>query len=66
MYAGVVIFYLASPVALGSWWALLPAAIIVPMLVIRIVNEEQVLQRDLPGYTEYRQRVRYRLVPGIW
>jgi protein-S-isoprenylcysteine O-methyltransferase Ste14 len=66
MYAGVVIFYLASPVALGSWWALLPAALIVPMLVIRIVNEEQVLVRDLPGYPEYRQKVRYRLVPGIW
>ena len=66
MYVGVTIFYLASPVALGSWWALLPAAFIVPMLMVRIVNEEQVLQRDLPGYPEYRQRVRYRLVPGVW
>jgi protein-S-isoprenylcysteine O-methyltransferase Ste14 len=66
MYVGVIVFYLASPVALGSWWALLPAAIIVPMLVIRIVNEEQVLERELTGYTEYRHQVRYRLVPGIW
>lgn len=66
MYAGVVIFYLASPVALGSWWAVLPAAIILPMLVIRIVNEEQVLERDLNGYSEYRQKVKYRLVPGVW
>jgi protein-S-isoprenylcysteine O-methyltransferase Ste14 len=66
MYVGVIVFYLASPVALGSWWALLPAAAIVPMLVVRIVNEEQVLERDLAGYTEYRHQVRYRLVPGIW
>jgi protein-S-isoprenylcysteine O-methyltransferase Ste14 len=66
MYAGVVLFYLASPVALGSWWAFLPAAFILPMLVVRIVNEEQVLERDLTGYADYRQQVKYRLVPGVW
>jgi protein-S-isoprenylcysteine O-methyltransferase Ste14 len=66
MYAGVVVFYLASPIALGSWWAFLPAAVIVPILVVRILNEEQVLERDLPGYKEYKQKTRYRLLPGIW
>jgi len=66
MYVGVLVFYLASPIALGSWWAFLPAAVILPILVVRILNEEQVLERDLPGYKEYKQKVRYRLVPSIW
>jgi protein-S-isoprenylcysteine O-methyltransferase Ste14 len=66
MYLGAMLMYLASPVALGSWWALIPALLIVPILVARIANEEQVLERDLPGYREYRQRTRYRLLPGIW
>jgi protein-S-isoprenylcysteine O-methyltransferase Ste14 len=66
MYLGVVLMYLASPVALGSWWALIPALLIVPILVARIANEEKVLERDLPGYSEYRQRTRHRLLPGVW
>ena len=66
MYAGVLVFYLASPIALGSWWAFLPAAVIVPILIARILNEEEVLERDLPGYSEYKQKVPYRLLPGIW
>ena len=66
MYVGVLVFYLASPIALGSWWAFLPAAIIIPILVVRIVNEEQVLERDLAGYREYKLKTKYRLLPGIW
>lgn len=66
MYAGTMLMYLATPIALGSWWAFLPAPLIVPILVARIVNEEKVLAQELPGYTEYRQRTRYRLIPGIW
>ena len=66
MYLGVSIMWLATPVALGSYWAL-PVFLIVPVaLIFRIRNEEEVLLRDLPGYRDYRQRVRYRLVPGIW
>jgi protein-S-isoprenylcysteine O-methyltransferase Ste14 len=65
MYVGVLLMYLATPVALGSWWALLPALLIVPLLVARIRNEEEVLARDLPGYTDYMQKTRYRLIPGI-
>jgi protein-S-isoprenylcysteine O-methyltransferase Ste14 len=66
MYAGVSIMYIASPVALGSYWALIPAVLIVPLLVARILNEEQVLLRDLKGYKEYVETTRYRLVPGVW
>lgn len=66
MYTGVIIMYLASPVALGSYWALLPAALVVHLLVARIFNEEQVLLRDLPGYKEYTQSVVFRLIPGVW
>lgn len=66
MYFGVGLLYLASPLALGSYWAILPAVIIIPLLVARILNEERVLRRDLPGYVEYTQKVRYRLLPGVW
>jgi len=66
MYAGISLMYIASPVALGSFWALIPAVFIVPILVARLRNEEQVLRRDLPGYAEYTQKVKYRLLPGIW
>jgi protein-S-isoprenylcysteine O-methyltransferase Ste14 len=66
MYVGTIALYAATPPALGSWWALLPVIALVPMFVMRILNEEQVLVRELPGYEEYRQRVRYRLVPLLW
>jgi len=66
MYFGVSLMYIASPLALGSYWALIPALFIVPLLIARIRNEEQVLLRDLPGYAEYRHKVKYRLLPGIW
>jgi protein-S-isoprenylcysteine O-methyltransferase Ste14 len=66
MYVGAMLMYGASPLALGSYWALIPALVIVPILVVRIANEEQVLERELPGYPEYRQATRYRLLPGIW
>jgi protein-S-isoprenylcysteine O-methyltransferase Ste14 len=45
---------------------LIPALFIVPLLVVRLRNEEQVLLRDLPGYAEYTQKVKYRLLLGIW
>jgi protein-S-isoprenylcysteine O-methyltransferase Ste14 len=66
MYLGLSIMLLATPVALGSYWAF-PAFMIFPLiLVYRIINEEEVLMRELPGYRDYMQIVRYRLVPGIW
>jgi protein-S-isoprenylcysteine O-methyltransferase Ste14 len=66
MYTGVILMYLASPVALGSYWAFLPAVFVVPLLVARIYNEEHVLLRDLAGYKEYTQSVIFRLIPGVW
>jgi protein-S-isoprenylcysteine O-methyltransferase Ste14 len=66
MYFGVTIMYLASPLALGSYWALIPASLVIPLLAARLRNEEQVLLRDLPGYEAYRQKVKYRLLPGVW
>ncbi len=66
MYSGSILMYVASPLALGSYWAVLPALVIIPILVARIMNEEKVLLRELPGYEEYTRKTVYRLVPGIW
>jgi protein-S-isoprenylcysteine O-methyltransferase Ste14 len=66
MYACVVMMYVASPIALGSVWGLLPAMAIIPLLIARIKNEEEVLERELIGYKDYEQQTRYRLVPGAW
>jgi protein-S-isoprenylcysteine O-methyltransferase Ste14 len=66
MYAGAVVLFLATPLALGSWWAYLPAAGLLAALVTRILDEERYLVMHLSGYEEYRRRVRWRLVPGIW
>jgi len=66
MYAGMLGFMLATPVALGSWWAVLPALGVLPALMARAVAEEEVLRRDLPGYDAYTERVRHRLIPGVW
>ncbi|MEA4908265.1 MAG: isoprenylcysteine carboxylmethyltransferase family protein [Chloroflexi bacterium] len=66
MYLGTLLMFVFSPLALGSYWAMLPALLIVPVLVARIRNEESLLARDLPGYAEYMQKTPYRLVPGLW
>jgi len=66
MYLGVLVMYLFSPLALGSYWALIPALLIIPILFIRIIGEERELLENLEGYKEYAMETRYRLVPGIW
>lgn len=66
MYAGALLYVVGSPLALGSYWGLLAAATVVLCLVWRLLDEERVLARELRGYREYQQRVRYRLVPKIW
>ena len=66
MYTGNVLLMLGIPLALGSYWGLfLPVAGIV-VLVLRIRDEEELLTRDLSGYREYTQQVRYRLLPHVW
>jgi protein-S-isoprenylcysteine O-methyltransferase Ste14 len=66
MYLGVAVMYLFSPLALGSFWAIIPALLTIPVLVFRLLNEEKVLVRDLKGYPEYQAKVKYHLFPGIW
>lgn len=66
MYVAVVVMYVASPLALGSAWALLPALLLPFVIVLRIRDEERMLADGLPGYREYRTQTKYRLIPGIW
>jgi len=66
MYVATLAIWLLSPIALGSWWAALTMLPIIPLIAVRIRNEEAVLRRDLAGYADYQARVRYRLIPGVW
>ncbi|MFN8206021.1 MAG: isoprenylcysteine carboxylmethyltransferase family protein [Bacteroidales bacterium] len=66
MYTGMLMMTLFTPVALGSYWALVPCSLFLPWLYLRIKNEEKALINGLPGYREYCARVRYRLCPYIW
>ncbi len=66
MYASAMLYLVGTPLALGSFWGLLPLLAIVPCLIWRIYDEESLLAESLPGYEEYRKKVRYRLLPFIW
>ena len=66
MYAVTVWMFLSIPLVLGSWWALLCFAHYPVLMVIRIHNEEKVLEQGLEGYSDYRKRVKYRLLPFVW
>ena len=66
MYASGLLYLLGTPLALGSFWGLVPLAGMLPFLIWRLFDEERFLSRNLPGYTEYRTRVRHRLIPRIW
>ena len=65
-YAGNILPLFGIVLALGSVWTLIPAAVASIISVIRTVLEDQTLQEELPGYRDYAQRVRYRLIPGIY
>lgn len=65
-YAGAAAFNLLVPVALGSWWALVPAVLAAALLLWRTSKEDRFLATELPGYAAYAARVRYRLIPGVW
>ena len=65
-YIGYIVSAFATPLALGSLWALIPAAITLCLLVGRTALEDRTLQDELDGYREYAARVRYRLLPGVW
>ncbi|MFQ5519483.1 MAG: methyltransferase family protein [Mariprofundus sp.] len=66
MYSGFIGSLLFLPLALGSWWGLLPGLLIALNFLIRISFEEQTLCAELEGYAEYCERVRFRLLPGVW
>ena len=66
MYVGALVMLVGVPLALGSYWGLLFVIVFVPVLALRILDEEAMLLRELDGYAEYTRSVRYRLVPGVW
>lgn len=65
-YAGALLYLFGMPLALGSFWGLLVFAALVPMLIWRLIDEERLLACELPGYRQYQERVRWRLLPGIF
>lgn len=66
MYVSIILFMVCVPLTLGSWWALVPSALITVLFVVRTSLEDSMLRDSLPGYGEYAGRVRYRLLPGLW
>lgn len=65
-YVGDLFLLVGTPLALGSWWGLVFVVLTLPGLALRILDEEKLLRQELPGYAEYTQKVRYRLVPHVW
>jgi protein-S-isoprenylcysteine O-methyltransferase Ste14 len=66
MYASALLYFLGTPLALGSYWGFVPVAFMIPFLLWRLTDEERLLARELPGYTEYQKKVQWRLVPHVW
>lgn len=65
-YVGGMLFFIGTPLVLGSLWALIPVVLASLALVLRTKWEDETLQVKLPGYREYTERVRHRLIPGVW
>jgi len=65
-YTGAIAIFIAIPLALASWWGLLPAALAIALLVVRTSFEDRLLKAELSGYADYAHRTRYRLLPGVW
>ena len=66
MYGATVLMFLSIPVILGSWFSLIVFLAYPFIIAVRIMNEEKLLSEELEGYTEYKKRVKYRLIPFIW
>lgn len=66
MYLAIAVVFLGMPLALASWWSLVPAMANIGLFVYRTHREDEMLRRGLPGYEAYAQTVRYRLIPGLW
>lgn len=65
-YVGYILSWVATALALGSLWALIPVGLVACLMVIRTALEDRTLLEELDGYREYAARVRYRLLPGVW
>ncbi len=66
MYVGAILYFLDVPLLLGAWLGLAVAPLVIALIAVRIVLEEATLRAGLPGYADYTQRVRWRLLPGVW
>ncbi len=66
MYAATLLLFLSMPLVLASPWSFAIMLLYIPIIALRIHNEEQVLERELKGYVEYKQHVRYKVIPFIW
>ena len=66
MYAVTILLFLMIPLVLGSWYALIAFAFYPAIIIVRLKDEEELLTRELPGYSEYKQKVKYRIVPFVW
>ena len=66
MYAGALLLFVGTPLALGSYWGLVALLVVLPALIWRLLEEERFLLQNLPGYADYCAHVRWRLVPGIF
>ena len=66
MYTAVITVMLGLPLALGSYWALIPGGLLSLLFIVRTALEDRMLQAELPGYEDYTRQTRYRLIPGVW
>jgi len=66
MYAAALLYLLSMPLALGSYWGMLVPVAMIPVLIWRLIDEEQFLSKNLPGYNDYRAKIRWRLLPGVF
>ena len=66
MYMATILLFLMIPLVLGSWYALIVFAFYPAIIIVRLKDEEDLLTRELPGYAEYKQKVKYRIIPFIW
>lgn len=66
MYAVTILLFSMIPLVLGSWYALIAFAFYPAIIIVRLKDEEELLTKELPGYAEYKQKVKYRIIPSIW
>ena len=66
MYMATILLFLMMPIVLGSWYALIAFAFYPAVIVVRLKDEEELLTKELPGYAEYKQKVKYRIIPFVW